>query len=438
MAKNIVICCDGTGNEIGTTISNALKLFRVLEKSDRQRVYYNPGVGTIGHQNSWQRFRQKTRAVFGLATGYGLDEDVLGAYRFLCQTYENGDRIWLFGFSRGAYTVRVLAAFMHVIGLLRPDQSNLAGYAFSAYKRSSRKSDRKASFRSSASEMESTDPVTSDNAALAEAWHFGRVSGARAVRIEFVGVWDTVASVIVPRADRLLPDLQTLRFTRTNPSVKRFRQAIAIDERRRMFRLNRWIEPQVYRFNPFEPDSEVIQDIQQVWFAGVHADIGGGYPEKESGLSKFPLDWMIEEAHAHGLHVNRAMVNHLVHGMPRKGSVHRYVPPSEIAPQHQSMNMAWRILEWLPKRIRWREWEKRRGILGWYLPRSEPRAIPDGALVHQSVQKRMDAGLGYHPVNLSGNYRFVDTRPYAKGALELQQEARNDTAREEGKEDAEV
>ncbi len=438
VAKNIVICCDGTGNEIGTTISNVLKLYRVLEKSDRQRVYYNPGVGTIGHQNAWQRFRQKARAVFGLATGYGLDDDVLGAYRFLCRAYEKGDRIWLFGFSRGAYTVRVLAAFVHVIGLLRPDQSNLASYAFAAYKRSSGKSKQESGSRSPANEMESTIAADGDSTALAEAWHFGRVSGARAVRIEFIGVWDTVASVIVPRADRLLPDLQRLRFTRTNSSVKRFRQAIAIDERRRMYRLNRWIEPQVYRSNPFDPDTEVAQDIQQMWFSGVHADIGGGYPEEESGLSKFPLGWMIEEAHAHGLHVNRAMVNHLVYGAPRKGSLHSYVRPSETAPLHQSMNMAWQLLEWLPKRDKWREWDERRSILGWYLPRSEPRTMPDDALVHQSVQERIDAGLGYRPTNLCGNYRFIDTRPPIKTERDSAPSAGSDASGEAKEEDAEI
>src|SRR5260370_15047992 len=133
MPKNIVICCDGTGNEIKSTLSNVLKLYRVLEKDENQRVYYHPGVGTIGLQSTWGRFKQQVRGVFGLATGDGLDEDTLGAYRFLCETYESGDRVWLFGFSRGAYTQRVLAAFGHVIGLVRPVQSNLAGSALSAH-----------------------------------------------------------------------------------------------------------------------------------------------------------------------------------------------------------------------------------------------------------------------------------------------------------------
>lgn len=402
MGKNIVICCDGTGNEIETQLSNVLKLYRVLSKSEEQRVYYSRGVGTIGQQNSWQRFRQQTRGVFGLATGYGLDEDVLGAYRFLCQVYESGDRIWLFGFSRGAYTVRVLAAFLHVVGLVKPDQVNLAGYAFAAYKR--------ASSGSWDTTRSSKQADTGDSGStLAEAWHFGRVAGASPVRIEFIGVWDTVASVIVPRHDRIFPDLQLLRHTRTNSSVKFFRQAIAIDERRRMFRLNRWKDPQKYLPNPFQASSEVEQNIKQVWFAGLHADIGGGYAEEESGLSKFPLAWMIQEACIQGLLINKSMLNHLVYGQPREGSKHDYVAPNAIADMHHSLTSLWWILEWLPKRIKWREWTKRNGIFGWYLPRGEPRLIPEGAKIHRSVQLRMQGVQTYRPVNLPQSYEFVDT-----------------------------
>ena len=86
MPKDIVICCDGTGNEINSNLSNVLKLFRVLVKDGGQRVYYHPGVGTIGLESTWQRLKQETYGVFGLATGAGLDEDTLAAYRFLCET----------------------------------------------------------------------------------------------------------------------------------------------------------------------------------------------------------------------------------------------------------------------------------------------------------------------------------------------------------------
>lgn len=411
MPKNIVILCDGTGNEIGVTISNVLKLFRVLDKNGEQRVWYNAGVGTIGQQNPWTRFLQNLRGVFGLATGLGLDDHVLAAYRFLCSNFEKGDRIYLFGFSRGAYTVRALAGFIHVMGLVRPDQLNIAGYAWSSYKRSSAKDKSRAT---------PGRPRSGDDrakmSALEEAWHFSRVIGGKPVTIEFVGVWDTVASVIVPRYEQLSFSLQTLRFTRTNPSVRIFRQAIAIDERRRMFRLNRWTDDQDHRPDPFNRDKDIDQDIKQVWFAGVHADVGGGYEEKESGLSKYPLAWMIEEAAAAGLQVNRSMINHLVHGKARAGSSHRYEPPSIEGILHRSLTAWWMPLEILPKLTRFREWPKGRpGLLGIYLPFGEPRPIPDGAMIHRSAADRRQAAIGYDPVNWPAKPVIVTDRAPKRG-----------------------
>lgn len=111
--------------------------------------------------------------------------------------------------------------------------------------------------------------------------------GARFPTIHFVGVWDTVASVLVPRSDRIwIPSLETLPYTETNPSVRTFRHALAADERRRMFRVARWHEPQPFVPNRLRPDAIEALDIEQRWFPGVHSDIGGGYREDESGLSK--------------------------------------------------------------------------------------------------------------------------------------------------------
>jgi len=189
--------------------------------------------------------------------------------------------------------VRALAAFIHMVGLLPRDQLNIANYALTAYKRAAEDND------------------------LSIAWNFSRIAGGRRATIKFIGVWDTVASILVPRGDRIIPTFQMLPYTRRNPSVQIFRHAMAIDERRRMFRLNRWLAPQPFKANPFDISApEVEQDIKQVWFAGVHADVGGGYPETESALSKYPLNWLIEEAVAHGLKINVAMRNHLVLGKP--------------------------------------------------------------------------------------------------------------------------
>src|SRR5882757_9498832 len=139
--KNIVVCCDGTGNEISENISNVLKLYRTLRKTEKteplQTVFYDPGVGTLARPDPWRKVKQDAVAILGLATGYGLDENVLSAYRFLITHYEDCDDIYLFGFSRGAYTARVLAALLHKIGLLSPQQLNLTDAALAAYKQSS-------------------------------------------------------------------------------------------------------------------------------------------------------------------------------------------------------------------------------------------------------------------------------------------------------------
>jgi uncharacterized protein (DUF2235 family) len=385
MAKNIVACCDGTGNEVGGNLSNVMKLFRIVTKSPEQRVYYNPGIGTIGSCDQWARLRQNAKAVFGLATGYRLDADLVGAYRFLCELYEEGDRIFLFGFSRGAYTVRAVAGLVHMVGVLRPDQCNIADYAVAAYKRAGLEDD------------------------LKIASSFGQMVSSRRAPIRLVGAWDTVASILAPGRGGILPTLQTLPFTARNPSVQSFRHAMAIDERRRMFRLNRWKNGQAFDANRFDSRPAEPQDIKQVWFAGVHADIGGGYPEAESGLSKFPLDWMIDEALACGLKINVAMRNHLVRGAPRPGGAHSYVAPDPRGDLHDSLTWGWKPLEWLPKSARWREWD-RPVRFGCYLPRAEPRVIADAAtlpLLHWSVLERVRRDPAYRPVNLPDRYEEV-------------------------------
>ena len=388
MPKNIVVCCDGTGNQIERNLSNVLKLFRIVSKNKTQCVYYDAGIGTIGSSDAWSRWRQNVKSVFELATGYGLDREIVGAYDFICRNHQDGDAIYLFGFSRGAYTVRAVGGMIHMIGLLPADQLNLSQYALRSYKQAS------------------------DDNDFGIAWHFSKVSGSRPVRIKFIGVWDTVASVLVPRPERLVPQLLTLPHTRRNPSVEVFRQAMAIDERRRMFRLNRWIEPQPYVKNPFDKSAAPVQqDIRQVWFAGVHADIGGGYPETESGLSKFPLDWMVREAVSHGLKINVAMRNHLVLGQPRIGATAVYVKPDATAAAHDSLTWGWRPLEWLPKSVKWREWP-RPALAGFYLPLAEPRLIDTGQttpIIHQSVIDRMRA-TSYQPENFPKNHE-VESQP---------------------------
>jgi uncharacterized protein (DUF2235 family) len=413
--KNIVICCDGTGNEISENISNVLKLYRVLRKTQntepRQIVFYDPGVGTLARPDPFTKFKQDTVAVLGLALGYGLDDNVLKAYEFLIEYFEEGDDIFLFGFSRGAYTVRVLAGLVHKVGILAPPQRNLAGAALTAYKQAG-SGNEKSELNPGAVGVEDADgtgPTSIDDRGA----QFARIVSTRWPTIKFVGVWDTVASVIVPRPDRFYAfSLQHLLHTQNNPSVRAFRHAIAMDERRRMFRLHQWDQPQTFMHNRFSrTNNSEVQDVLQVWFAGVHADIGGGYPEKESGLSKFALIWMIEEAVKFGLTIDRRTLNQLAWGVQRKGSPFSYVAPDVRQEPHNSMSKVWRILEWIPKRDKFKEWAARRSVFGRYIPNAEPRYVPADAFIHESLIQRMEIVPAYRPVNMPISYQIVPMSP---------------------------
>lgn len=375
--RNLVVLLDGTGNELGRNLSNVLKLYRIAEKGEKQLVYYNPGVGTIARVSPWQRMRQKFVQTIGLALGYGLDDNVLSAYRFLVENWREGDRIFLFGFSRGAWTARILAGFIHLVGLLRPEQLNMCDSALGTYKRAASEDD------------------------LPLAWHFARVIGSRQPTIHFLGVWDTVGSVIVPRPDRFyIPSLETLPYTETNPSVRTFRHALALDERRRMFRVAKWNQPQPFVPNRYRPQAKQDQDIEQRWFAGVHSDIGGGYPEVDSALSKLPLIWMVEEAAKAGLRITKSNLRHLALGELHDQGQHKYVAPSPTGKMHRSLKGVWWALEYLPKELKYRDWPQRRELAGLYIPSAEPRPVSPEHVVDPSVRERVAQDATYRPLNL--------------------------------------
>ena len=376
MPKNIVICCDGTGNEIEEKQSNVLKLYRMLKRDNRQLVYYDPGIGTMAASNDWAVLKQKLRNVWGLATGTGLDANILKAYQFLVENYEDGDVLFLFGFSRGAYTVRALAGFINAIGLMKPEQLHLARYALTAYKK-----------------------LKSNERSL-ETKLFEQALKTEFPQIYFMGLWDTVASVLVPRRDRfLIPSVRHLAFTDENSMVERVSHAIAIDERRRMFRAYHWKEGGKYRTNPYNDASERDQDVQQTWFVGAHSDIGGGQKEETSGLSKITLNWMIDEA-GPGLRVITQTRNQIANGSQRKGSGWDYCEPDPTAPIHPSLKGVWWILEIIPKWVKLREWPKRISVMGLYWPFGEPRFIEPDADIHPSVRQRQAAMPDYQPRNL--------------------------------------
>jgi uncharacterized protein (DUF2235 family) len=378
LPKSIIICCDGTGNEIKENQSNVLKFYRILQKDNKQIAFYDTGIGTISDSGAWSTVKTKVKGVFGLMTGFGLDRNVMDAYRFLATHYKQGDQVYLFGFSRGAHTVRVLAGLIHLVGLLKPHQVHLTNYALTAYKQASLNDD------------------------YSIAWRVQEVLETQRVPIRFMGCWDTVASVIVPRPDRFyIPSLEELPFVNENPSVQVFRHALAVDERRRMFRVSPWQDPQKYKSNPFMSDEQAVpQDIKQVWFSGVHSDIGGGYPETESGAAKLPLKWMMEQAAEHGLVFRKRLPKYLVLGQNPKNNPRNYVAPSATAALHDSMSMGWKPLEWIPKMTRFKEWPERASRMGLYIPRSEPRKIPNNHQIHTSVLQRKKQVPDYRPENI--------------------------------------
>jgi uncharacterized protein (DUF2235 family) len=391
-SRNLIVCCDGTSNEpapvkadAGST--NVVHLFRCLIKDENQIVYYDPGIGASGILDLWRRHSSRLRALAEQATGYGLDDHVTNAYRFICEHYRDGDRISVFGFSRGAYTARVVAGLIHQIGLLRSEQCNLAAFALKAYKESS------------------------DSDDLSIGWRFARALGTRRATIHFLGLWDTVGSMIAPLKDRIGLGLTHLPYTRANPSVARVRHAMSIDECRRLFRLSQWRAGD-FVVDPFDSSKSTPQDVLQVWFVGAHGDIGGGHAEAESGLSKISLRWMIGEAAAAGLTFNKSMVTRVTSEQRRRNGELLYCAEDPLAKIHAQPDGAWWALEYWPKSAKLREWPGRDVVLGYYFPSGEPRPIEEQDWIHESVVTRV--ATGYAPINLGGDpghYRIAATRP---------------------------
>lgn len=356
MPKNIILCCDGTANEFAQDRTNVVKLFYTLEQHDpaQQVVYYHPGLGTMEPSAELSPIRRRIAKLLGLAFGYGLEFDIRDAYVFLMNNYEEGDRVFLFGFSRGAYTVRAVASLLRMYGLIPRGNEPLVPYAIrmlmAIHKIESK--------GRPATEEEHRYFKLADDFKKTFAW--------RSCKPWFVGVWDTVSSVGWYENPLHLP------YTAENPDIEIGRHAISIDERRAFFRSNLWI-PKA------PPAPSGPKDLKQVWFPGVHCDVGGGYPEAESGLSKITFEWMLREAAAAGLLVDPLKCDAV---LGRSGG--DYVPPNANAPMHQSLKGFWWLAEILWKR-HW-DWDKhvwkRRPNLGCR------RTIPAGSLIHEAAYQR--------------------------------------------------
>lgn len=336
MPKKIVFCADGTWNHpnspalVSDADTNVYKLYKQLAYTATQATFYDDGVGA-----DVNLFKH----IFGGAFGDGLFQKIKDGYTAIAHTYEQDDAIYIFGFSRGAYTARSLAGMISACGL--PTQNfdqAMVETAFQAYRH---KEQRAALLASLAARYAMCQP-----------------------KITCVGVWDTVGSLGIP-VDPL--GLNTLQFgfldTNLHPNVRNAFHAVSIDERRIEFPPTLWT-------GPFAPG----QRVEQVWFAGVHCDVGGGYAE--TGLSDIALSWML--THALSCDPPPELVN------PAKCPYLKIEAKHSLDTIHESWNPLWGF----PKH----------------------RSLPSDAVIADSVRIRIAADASFRPPNLSIQGNALDPR----------------------------
>ncbi len=263
--KRIVLFCDGTWNSpdgnasISECQTNVVKMANALAPCSAdgvtQLLYYDAGIGTEG---------PLLNRLYEGATGAGLNENILQAYRFIIDHYNLGDELYLFGFSRGAFTVRSLAGLIRNSGILRRENRGMITKAYALYQFRSKRYHPK--------ELEAT--LFRRSFAVAET-----------TRIKFIGVWDTVGALGNPLVlNGVVNSRNRFHDTKLSTTVDFAYQALALDEQRVNFK------PSIWHQQP----GAISQVLEQAWFVGVHSDIGGGYSESE--LSDISLCWMLTKA----------------------------------------------------------------------------------------------------------------------------------------------
>ena len=353
MGRNLVLCFDGTNNQYAATNTNVVKMYALIDRTGNDQMsYYQPGIGTFAPPGVWGKTKRWIITRLDLAVAWLLVDHISDGYRFLMRYYQEGDQIFIFGFSRGAYTARALAAMLYKVGLLTQGNEELLPFAWNMFKKEK-------------------NPTV---------YTGFRHMFSRKVKVHFLGLWDTVSSV------GWAWNPEYLQFTANNPAVEVVRHAIALDERRAYFIQNLWGH-----------DPQMPTDVQQVWFAGVHCDVGGGYLERESGLSKIALAWMVEKAEACGLRIQpqaRAAI------LPPQDTP-EYAAASVSAQKHESLRGLWWIAEYVPKRFRdpAKGWAQR-----WMIHAGRHRHVSEGATIHPSVLERMKQIPSYQPPNLPKSF----------------------------------
>jgi uncharacterized protein (DUF2235 family) len=342
MPKKIILCADGTWNtphgpSATVTDTNVRKLYMALVNDESQLKYYDSGVGTDG---------TPLDHLTGGAMGEGLFQKVQDCYEFLSNVYDPGDSIFLFGFSRGAFTARSVSGMIAGFGvpLINLDNETVRKI-FEAYR----------------------EP----NADLKKALkcELTATYGMQDVTVEMVGVWDTVGSLGIPGIFFNMLNQKKYGFldTSIHPCVKHGYHAVCLDERRAQFQPTLWTNA----------DGSALANndqVEQVWFPGVHCDVGGSYTESQ--LSDITLSWMMQKAKKHGLILSPEAEAQNLH--PPAGNV--------TGPAHD-------------------EWK----MIPWGIP--EHRSVPTVATMSNTVQDRLTQDSSYTPGNVQLDGRTL--RGYA-------------------------
>jgi uncharacterized protein (DUF2235 family) len=350
--KRLIVCCDGTWNKpeqlqggllAPTNVSKlALAIAREDDQGTRQLVHYQRGVGT----RAWEKLR-------GGALGIGLSRNVRESYAFLVENYGPGDELFFFGFSRGAFTARSLGGLVRNSGILLSHHRARIDDAYRLYR--------------------SPDKDTAP--ASLEADMFRRLYSHPLPEIEFIGVWDTVGALGIPERP-FLPSRLVKRWsfhdTKLSSHVRCAYHALAIDERRGMFEPALWVQ---------QDHAPADQKLEQVWFAGAHCDIGGGYAD--TGLSDIALLWMVGKARECGLAIDpdRLVAVAKPDDDLRRAGVQ--VAPRFRQEPHDSMTRFYRLLGVLDRRLS-----------------DKKRTLVDGLAVASSAARRHREIPGYDPPGL--------------------------------------
>jgi uncharacterized protein (DUF2235 family) len=281
MTKRLVVCCDGTWNVpdqdrrgvAAPTNVAKLALGLHVEEDGDQRLFYEPGVGASPDER-----------IIGGAFGYGLSRNICDCYRWLALTYKPGDLLYLFGFSRGAYTARSLCGLIRNCGILQPKHVDRVGQAYALYR----------------------DRTSHTHPSAVASQIFRKTYAHGDEDIYFIGVWDTVGALGIPtdlplwkqisKTWRGWEQLWGFHDTELSSHVRYAYHALAIDETREPFKPTLWTH--------IDPTAD--QTVEQVWFAGVHTEVGGG--SANTSLSDIALVWMVDRATACGLELSPGLL----------------------------------------------------------------------------------------------------------------------------------